>query len=192
MDGGFQQLASGHGNLPSQSGREVPLHRTHSRGSYKHLHSSRDDWLDAAQQITEPPRGTSETVSWFSVNQTQGSLSSTSPAKGGFMLATNLSNIQQQFPPSSNHTPSLVPHTPSTIPPTTSSTGQSHKGFPTAPSLLWGELERREKEGEGEGEKEESLRPLWQEGWRAEALVCSLPQLHQHLPPPKSRDERNR
>lgn len=188
MDAGFQQLASGHGKLPPQPGREIPLHRTHSRGSYKQLHSSRDDWLDAAQQMTEPSRGTSEPVSWFSVNQTQGSLSSTSPAKGGFMLATNLSNIQQQFPP--NHTPSLIPHTPSNMPPTISSVGQDHRGVPPAPSLLWGELKRKEEEGEGE--KEESLRPLWQEGWRAEALVCSLPQLYQHLPPPKSRDERNR
>lgn len=191
MDVGFQLgSGSGHGDLSSQSGREGSFHR-HGRGSYKHLRSNRDDWLDPAQQMTESPGGTSESVvpPWFSINQSQTSLSSSSPAKGGFMLATNLSTTQQQLFPSSNPPPSLAPHVPPNIPPTDSSISGNHKEPPTTPPLLWGELESKE---EGEEEKEESLRPLWQEGWRAEGLVCSLPQLHQHLPPPQSRDERNR
>lgn len=182
----MDQLA-GQGDLPPQSGREGSFHR-HGRGSYKHLRGNQDDWFDSAYQMPEPPGGISEPLvpPWFSRNQTQTSISSSSPAKGGFMLATNISNTQQQFPSSSNLPPSLAPHV---IPPTNPSISSNHKEPPTAPPMLWGELES--KEGE-EGEKEEALRPLWQEGWRAEGLVCSLPQLHQHLPAPQSRDERNR
>lgn len=200
--GGFQQLASGHGKrnpVPPQSSVGGRLHRAHGHVSYKQLQESQEGWLDASQQLTDPSRGSAEPVlsPWFSRSQSQGSLSGSSPAQGGFMLATNISTGHHQLPHSTSSSSSLTPHLPSfSVSPSSSSVhGDSEAALPQ----LWGEVKGREEGGDGEVEREGEggsakwlLRPLWQDGWRTDGLVCSVPRLYQHLTPLPSHEEQNR
>ena len=201
--GGFQQLglsASGHGKTnpaSSQSSGGARFHRSHSRGGYKQLHESREGWQDTTLSQADPPRGSVEPAPppWFSRTPSQGSLSGSSATQGGFMLASNISSGQQQvLSHSTSSSSSLTPHShlpPSSslsVSPSNSSPSQHHE---TAPPLLWGEVGGEEEE-EGEEGGKWPRQSLWQEGWRAEGVVCSVPRLHQHHPHSQSYSERSR
>ena len=160
--------------------------RSHGRGSYKRLHEAREDW----SMVADPARGALESpapATWLSRAPVA------SPGHGGFMLASNLSSTQQQLLPHSLSSSPLVPSHP---PPLTTLTPSPPPTSPgdSSPPALWGELKKKKKTtaerggggGGGGGGKdgvELPLRPLWQEGWRADGLICTLPRLHQHNPP---------
>ena len=168
---------------------------SHRRGSYKQLH---DDWAaDPVGMLADLTGGSSaeppSMSPWFSRSA---ALPSSSPAQGGFMLATNLSSSQQQPQPPPPHSLSSLTHhhqqqqqQQQSLPLSrsdSSSASQSQDSPPPLP-LLWGEVRDRgdgEERGGGgkDGEKWPS-RPLWREGWRAEGVVCSVPRLQQHPPP---------
>ena len=195
--GGFQpSLGSGHHHgrsspASTQSSTGGRFHRSQNRGSYKQMHESRENWLvgDVPRGGLESPTAPGAHQSWFSMTQPQSSHSTSSPAHGGFMLASNLSGSQQPYLPRSLSSSLLVP---SPQPPAASlsvSPAESSSADPLPPAL-WGEV--RERGGEGEGEEgggKDGLnwpsRPLWQDGWRAQGLVCSVPRLLEH--PPTSR-----
>lgn len=205
--GGFQQhgsAASGHGKISptsSQSSGGGRFYRSHSRGGYKQLHESRDGRQDTNQPQTDPLRGSAEPAPppWFTRTQSQGSLSGSTAPQGGFMLASNISGGQQQaLPHSSSSSSSLTPQL--HLPPSSSfsmspSPGQHRETAPL--QQLWGEVRGGEGgDGEVEGEGEEGgkwpRQSLWQEGWRAEGVVCSVPRLYQHHPRPQTYTERSR
>ena len=206
--GGFQ--LAGHGKsspVAPQPGAGGRLHHSQSHGSYKQLHESpQEGWLDPTQLPLEPPGGSAEAgvQPWFSRSQSQGSLSvssSTQGGSGGFMLATNLSSIPQQ-PDSGSSTP--LPHIPSfSVSPSNSSVSQQHAGSSSSESaapLLWGELkaggDEKGEEGSGGGRGvvagKHPVKSLWQDGWKAEGLVCSVPRLYQHPSPPLTQEELSR
>ncbi|CAI8047876.1 hypothetical protein GBAR_LOCUS26476 [Geodia barretti] len=201
--GGFQpSLGSGHHHgwsspASTQSSTGGRFHRTQNRGSYKQMHETRENWfLEEPRVMADVPRGGLESPtalgahqSWFSMTQPQSSHSTSSPAHGGFTLASNLSGNQQPYLPRSLSSSLLVP---SPLPPSTSlsaSPAESSSADPLPPAL-WGEVRGRGGEGEGEeGGGKDGLnwqsRPLWQDGWGAQGLVCSVPRLLEH--PPTSR-----
>ena len=197
--GGFQ-----HSSISPQSSGGG---RSHRRGNYKQIHESRDSWRESTRLLPAEPARDSLLLEpaaappppWFSRSQSQSSVSSSSPAQGGFMLATNLSSSgTQQLSQSlsSSSSSSLIPHhipTGLSTSPSSSSVEQHHETAPA--SLLWGEVREKGEEEEGGGTTEGAKwpsRPLWREGWKAEGIVCSMPHLHQHPPPPQNHVQQSR
>ena len=204
--GGFQSssLGSGHHrgrNSPAstQSGPGGRFHHSLSRGSYKQMHESREDWLvEGSRAAVADVESPGAHQSWFSTSQpSETSLSTSSPAHGGggFMLASNVSSNQHPYLPHSLSSSLLAPSPLPTSASLSASPAESSSADPPPPPpALWGEVRGRGEEGEegggGGGGGKEGLkwpsRPLWQDGWRAQGLVCSVPQLLQHPSPSPS------